>query len=108
MPSTEISMWILDTTNLPASPSALHRTKKQGMVQGRDTAVEAQPGDQEITGRRPTAGTHTVAIKQMDQMRSDFQKSSLTTSPQLQQVRKPALLKTLYRNWTLQGMAQAI
>ena len=39
----------LDTMNLPASPSALHRTKKQGMVQGRDTAVEAQPGDQEIT-----------------------------------------------------------
>ena len=35
--------------NQPASPSALHRTKQQGMVQGRDTAVEAQPGDQEIT-----------------------------------------------------------
>ena len=39
----------LDTTNLPASPSTLHRTKKQGMVQGKDTTVEAQLGDQEIT-----------------------------------------------------------
>ena len=35
--------------NLPASPSILHRTKKQGMVQGKDTTVEAQLGDQEIT-----------------------------------------------------------
>ena len=39
----------LDTMNLPASPSAPHRTKKQGMVQGKDTTVEAQLGDQEIT-----------------------------------------------------------
>ena len=35
--------------NLPASPSALHRTKKQDTVQGKDTTVEAQLGDQEIT-----------------------------------------------------------
>ena len=39
----------LDTMNLPASPSALHRTKKQDMVQGRDITVGAQLGDQEIT-----------------------------------------------------------
>ena len=97
----------LDTMSLPASPSALRRTKKQDMVQGKDTTVEVQLGDQEITMEADLQQEHILSpSKRQNRCDLTFKKSSLTTSTPLQQARKPALLKTLYRNWTLQEMAK--
>ena len=61
--------------NLPAITKCTAQNKEARHGAGKrhnSTSPTRRPGNN--SGRRPTAGTHTIAIKQTEQMRSDFQK----------------------------------